>query len=100
MVDSPILNLVDKTMRTNRTDLARQISITMARFVAGRPMPHSEILATLAFVAGVGVGNSPPGTDKRMLMQMLGRQIAEGEDIASRDVHSQMLDIQAIKNSR
>lgn len=94
-----MLNLVDKTSARNRTDLARQIMITIKNFTHGRPMPQSEVVATLAFCVGIGIGNQPKNVDKPTLMRLAGKMVAEGEDVASRDAHTQVMDLKAIKLS-
>lgn len=93
------INLVDNAMGRNRTDLARQIMITIQNFTHGRPMPQAEVIATLAFCVGAGIGNQPKNVDKGVLMRLAGKMVAEGEDVASRDVHTQLIDIKAIKLS-
>lgn len=96
---SQIIDLVDRTAGKHRTDLARQIMLTIKNFTHAKPMPQSEVIATLAFCTGVGIGNQPKNVDKGTLMALAGRMVAEGEDVASRDVQTSVLDLSAIKLS-
>lgn len=93
------LNLVDKTMWKNRTDLARQVMIVVKRFTQGRPMPENEVIAALAFCVGLGIGNQPRHVNKADLMRMAATMVTEGEDAASHDKKVQLFDMDAIKRS-
>lgn len=97
---NPTLNLVDEVMRKNRTDLARQVSIVIKTFTRGRPMPETEVIATMAFLVGVGIGNQPATADKTELMRMAAFWVAEGEDAASHDKQKSAVDMNAIKLSQ
>ena len=95
----PVLNMVDKTMWKNRTDLARQVMLSSSGS-SGRPMPETEVIATLAFTVGIGIGNQPPTVNKHELMRMAAIMIAEGEDAASHGKGSGIVDGSAIRASQ
>lgn len=96
----PALNMVDKAMWKNRTDLARQVMLVVKRFTQGRPMPESEVIATLAFCVGLGIGNQPPTVNKHELMRMAATMVTEGEDAASHGKGNRVVDNDAIRASQ
>ena len=96
----PVLNMVDKAMWKNRTDLARQVMLVVKRFTQGRPMPESEVIATLAFCVGLGIGNQPPTVNKHELMRMAATMVTEGEDAASHGKGNRVVDNDAIRASQ
>lgn len=94
-----MLNIVDKVRGTNRTDLARQIQSTVRNFTHGRPMPQDEVIAVMAFCAGVAIGNQPPEVDRRHLMAMCGNMLAEGEEAARKGRETNVVNLEAIRKS-
>ncbi len=91
------LDLIDRTRGKNRTDLARQIQITIKNFTHGRPMPAAEIIATMAFCVGTAIGNQPKEVDKRTLVELSAKYVAIGEQSASEEKEQALVDTRAIK---